>query len=67
MLQTTTLKKNLVTEIEEARKKVGFGFPRWLPPLKETFVGSLDTWVSTKHLGVNLALGHPLTWHWVIL
>jgi hypothetical protein len=25
----------------EARKKDGFGIPRWLPPLKETFVGSL--------------------------
>jgi hypothetical protein len=25
----------------EARKKEGFGLPRWLPPLKETFVGSL--------------------------
>jgi hypothetical protein len=41
MLQTTTLKRNLVPEIGETRKKVGFGLPRWLPPLKETFVGSL--------------------------
>jgi hypothetical protein len=39
MLQTTTLKRNLVLEIGEARKKVGFGLPRWLPPLKGTFVG----------------------------
>jgi hypothetical protein len=45
MLQTTTLKRNLVPEIGEARKKVGIGCPRRLPPLKETFVGSLDTWV----------------------
>jgi hypothetical protein len=48
MLQTTTLKRNLVPKIGEVRKKVGVGLPRWLPPLKETFVGSLDTWVSTK-------------------
>jgi hypothetical protein len=41
MSQTTTLKRNLIPEIGEARKKVGFEFPRWLPPLKETFVGSL--------------------------
>jgi hypothetical protein len=31
----------------EARKKEGFGLPRWLPPLKETFAGSLGTWVQT--------------------
>jgi hypothetical protein len=61
MLQTTTLKRNLVPEIGEAIKKVGIGFPRWLPPLKETSIGSLGSWVSTKHLGVDLALGHPLT------
>jgi hypothetical protein len=60
MLQTTTLKRNLVPEIREARKKVGIGLPRWLPPLKETFVGSLDTWVSTGNTLV-------LTWHWIIL
>jgi hypothetical protein len=29
----------------EARKMEGFGLPRWLPPLKETFVGSLGPWV----------------------
>jgi hypothetical protein len=40
MLQTTTLKRNLIPEIGEARKKVVFGLPRWLPPLKETFVDS---------------------------
>jgi hypothetical protein len=67
MLQTTTLQRNLVPEIEEARKKVGIGLPRWLPPLKETFVGSLDIGFNQRHLGVDLALGHPLTWHWVIL
>jgi hypothetical protein len=43
MLQTTTLKRNLILEIGEARKKVGIGLPRWLPPLKETFVGSLGS------------------------
>jgi hypothetical protein len=41
MLQTTTLKRNLVPEIGEARRKVEFRLPRWLPPLKETFVGIL--------------------------
>jgi hypothetical protein len=35
MLQTTTLKRNLVPEIGEARKKVGIRLSRWLPPLKE--------------------------------
>jgi hypothetical protein len=40
MLWTTTLKRNLVPEIGEARKKGRFRLPRWLPPLKETFVGS---------------------------
>jgi hypothetical protein len=46
MLQTTTLKRNLIPEIGEARKKVGFGLSRWLSPLKEIFVGSLDPWVQ---------------------
>jgi hypothetical protein len=46
MLQTTTLKRNLIPEIGEARKKEGFEFPRWLPPLKETFVDSLGLWVQ---------------------
>jgi hypothetical protein len=46
MLQTTTLKRNLIPEIGEARKKLGFRLPRWLPPLKETFVGSLGCWVK---------------------
>jgi hypothetical protein len=57
MLQTTTLKKNLVPEIGEASKKIGFGLPRWLPPLKEFFfVGNFrslgstrDSWVLTRH------------------
>jgi hypothetical protein len=48
MLQTTTLKRNLVPEIGEAREKVGFGLSRWLPPLKETFVGSLGSWVKPE-------------------
>jgi hypothetical protein len=58
MLQTTTLKRNLVPEIGEARKKVGIGLPRCLPPLKETFVGSLGPWFDQTHLSVDL--------HWVI-
>jgi hypothetical protein len=37
MLQTTTLKRNLVPDIGEVRKKEGFGLPRGLPPLKEVF------------------------------
>jgi hypothetical protein len=48
MLQTTTLKRNLVPEIGEARKKVGIRLPRWLPPLKETLVGSLGPWVQPE-------------------
>ena len=47
MLQATTLKRNLVPRFEEARKKDGFGISGFrqlggLPPLKETFVGSLE-------------------------
>jgi hypothetical protein len=61
MLQTTTLKINLVPEIGEARKKVGIGLPRWLPLLKENFVGSLDTWGSTRNtLVLTWRLGHLL-------
>jgi hypothetical protein len=30
----------------EARKKEGFGLPRWLQPLKESFVGNLCPWVQ---------------------
>jgi hypothetical protein len=48
MLQTTTLKINLVPEIGEAKKKVDIGLSRWLPPLKETFAGSLDAWVQPE-------------------
>jgi hypothetical protein len=48
MLQTITLKRNLVPEIGEARKKVGIGLLRWLPPLRETFVGSLVTWIQSE-------------------
>jgi hypothetical protein len=43
MLQTTTLKRNLIPKIGEASKKIGFGLPRWLPPLKESFVGCLGS------------------------
>jgi hypothetical protein len=59
MLRTTTFKRNLVPEIGKARKIEGFGFPRWLPPLKETFAGSLVPRVQSK---TPLAL----TWYWVI-
>ena len=43
----TTLKRNLVPRFGEARKKDGFGISGFrqlggLPPLKETFVGSLE-------------------------
>jgi hypothetical protein len=34
MLQTTTLKRNLVPRFGEARKKDGFGMLGGLPPLK---------------------------------
>jgi hypothetical protein len=34
----------------EARKKDGFGILGGLPPLKETFVGSLGLWVHNKHI-----------------
>jgi hypothetical protein len=32
----------------EARNKEGFGVPGWLPPLKETFVGSLGLWFKVS-------------------
>jgi hypothetical protein len=35
------LKEILSPRFGEARKMDRFGLPRWLPPLKETFVGSL--------------------------
>jgi hypothetical protein len=35
------LKEISSPRFEEARKVEGFGVLRWLPPLKETFVGSL--------------------------
>ena len=46
MLQTTTLKRNLVPRFGKARKMVRFGvtgLPKFggLPPLKETFVDIL--------------------------
>jgi hypothetical protein len=52
MLQTTTLKRNLVPEIGEARKVEGFGIPRWLPSLKETFVGDLGLWFKVSTPGI---------------
>jgi hypothetical protein len=47
MLQTTTLKRNLVLEIGEARKVEGFWVLGWLPPLKE----SLSWWYLDASLG----------------
>jgi hypothetical protein len=38
----------------------GFGILRWLPPLKETFVGNLGLWAQTGHPWFDLALGHLL-------
>jgi hypothetical protein len=35
------LKEISSPRFEEARRVEGFGVLRWLPPLKETFVGSL--------------------------
>jgi hypothetical protein len=35
------LKEISSPRFEEARMEKGFGVSRWLPPLKETFVGSL--------------------------
>jgi hypothetical protein len=52
--------KKSLPETGEARKKVGIGLPRCLPPLKETFVGSLGPWFNQTHLSVDLALGHLL-------
>jgi hypothetical protein len=39
--QLPPLKEISSPRFEEARKVKGFGVLRWLPPLKETFVGSL--------------------------
>jgi hypothetical protein len=38
------LKEISSPRFEEARKLEGFGKLRWLPPLKETFVGGLGLW-----------------------
>ena len=62
MLQTTTLKRNLAPRFGKARKKIGFGSLGLqklggLPPLKETFVGSLY-FLSIRLLGL-LYLHHP--------
>jgi hypothetical protein len=42
-----SLKEISSPRFEEARKVKGFGVLRWLPPLKETFVGNLGLWVLT--------------------
>jgi hypothetical protein len=60
MLQTTTLKEISSPRFEEARKEKGFGASRWLPPLKETSVGSLGFWVLIGHPWFDLTLGHLL-------
>jgi hypothetical protein len=60
MLQTTTLKEISSPRFGAARKVEGFGILRWLPPLKETFVGNLGLWAQTGHPWFDLALGHLL-------
>jgi hypothetical protein len=40
------LKEISSPRLERLERKKGFEFPRWLPPLKETFVGSLGPWVQ---------------------
>jgi hypothetical protein len=42
------LKEISSPRFEDARKKEGFWLPWWLPPLKETFAGSLDPWVQSE-------------------
>jgi hypothetical protein len=54
------LKEISSLRLERLERKLCFGLPRWLPPLKETFVGSLSPWVQSENTLV-------LTWHWVIL
>jgi hypothetical protein len=34
--------------LERLERKWVFELPRWLPPLKETFVGSLGPWVQPE-------------------
>jgi hypothetical protein len=60
MLQTTTLKEISSPRFGEARKVEGFGVSRWLPPLKDTFVGSLGLLVLTEYHWSDLTLGHLL-------
>jgi hypothetical protein len=43
------LKEILSPRFGKARKVEGFGVLRWLPPLKDTFVGSLGLWVLRGH------------------
>jgi hypothetical protein len=54
------LKEISSSRFEEARKVEGFVVLRWLPPLKETFAGSLGLRVLTLHPWFDLALGHLL-------
>jgi hypothetical protein len=46
------LKGSRPRDSERLEIKMGFGLPRWLPPLKETFVGSLGRWVQPGTLWV---------------
>jgi hypothetical protein len=46
------LKEISYPRFEEARKVEGFGVLRWLPPLKETFVGGLGLWFMVSTLGI---------------
>jgi hypothetical protein len=54
------LKEISSSRFEKARRVEEFGVLRWLPPLKETFVGSLGLWVLTGHPWFDLVLGHLL-------
>jgi hypothetical protein len=46
------LKEISSPRFEEARKVEVFGVLRWLPPLKETFVGGLGLWFKVSTPGI---------------
>jgi hypothetical protein len=54
------LKEISSSRFEEARKVEGFGVLRWLPPLKETFVGIPGLWFKVSTPGICLGTGHLL-------
>jgi hypothetical protein len=54
------LKEISSPRFEEARRVEGFGVLRWLPPLKETFVGSPGLWFKVSTPGICLGTGHLL-------